>query len=151
MPTIEPLKMDSQDAYKQRIVTIPYNRQPRWGRMNVAEMFHHNTRYMEIPLETRTVKDRSNWLFRLIVKPLILSRMTFPKNVATIPELRVADLREVEEERKQLLIRVEEFTERVNTDPGKEVPNPLLGPLTLEQWSILAGKHLNHHLRQFGA
>ena len=30
-------------------------------------------------------------------------------------------------------------------------PHPFFGPLKPQQWAILMYKHLDHHLRQFGA
>jgi hypothetical protein len=150
MPKAKPLNTDTLQHYSRRIRQIPPDRRPLWGSMNVAENFAHNSRYFELVLEQRTTEDRSNWLFRTLVKPLMLGPMTFPRNVSTIPELSVASTEDAEAERKRLLSLMQEFCRRAEESPEHEVRNPLLGPLKLKQWAILAGKHLDHHLRQFG-
>jgi hypothetical protein len=72
------------------------------------------------------------------------------KNSPTVEDLVVQDERDVEVERTRLRNLIDRFVAN-----GPSVctthPHSFFGPLTPQQWSILMYKHLDHHLRQFGA
>ena len=70
------------------------------------------------------------------------------KNSPTDPKFRVLDERDFEPEQAELITLVKRFGESgaVTTDP-----HPFFGPMSSEEWDRLMWKHLDHHLRQFGA
>ena len=45
---------------------------------------------------------------------------------------------------------MERFVAEFETNPDRKTLSPLLGMITIRQWSRVHGVHNNHHLRQFG-
>lgn len=86
-----------------------------------------------------------------VVKPFVLrDDEPMRRNSPTSPDLLVADQRDLMKERERLCSRIDRFAAG-----GPAVctshPHPFFGRLTPEEWAILMYKHLDHHLRQFGA
>ena len=72
------------------------------------------------------------------------------RNAPTAPDFVITDERDMEQERTRLARLVDRFTaggRAACTTPT----HPFFGRLTPEQWAELMYKHLDHHLRQFGA
>lgn len=83
------------------------------------------------------------------IKHLILHVAPFPKGAPTAPELLVRGAGSVESIRGELIALVE----RIGTGPreGNGPVHPLFGRLTFREWGVATFKHMDHHLRQFGA
>jgi hypothetical protein len=64
--------------------------------------------------------------------------------------LRVNDERDLERERERLCGLIDRFA-AAGPEGCTAHPHPFFGPLTAEEWATLMYKHLDHHLRQFGA
>lgn len=60
------------------------------------------------------------------------------------------DARDLENERNHLLVLIDKFTAG-GPAACTTHPHGFFGKLTPDQWAILMYKHLDHHLRQFGA
>ncbi|MBL7731926.1 MAG: DUF1569 domain-containing protein [Chitinophagaceae bacterium] len=140
-------------AVKQEIVDriehlIPQS--PRqWGKMNVAQMLAHLQLPMGIALGTHTVKG--NWLMRLVL-PLFKSKLyddnPWKKGLPTDKSfIMTGSEKNFEAEKAKLLDMINRFTE-ANIKSEK---HPIFGHLTREQWSKATWKHIDHHLKQFGA
>jgi hypothetical protein len=67
----------------------------------------------------------------------------------TNPNFVVADEREFEKERKQLIALVQRFPQSGPSAITKEA-HPFFGKMNPQEWSTLQWNHLNHHLTQFG-
>jgi hypothetical protein len=52
-------------------------------------------------------------------------------------------------ERSRLIAAIESFASEGPMGCSR-YPHPFFGPLNPQQWAILAYKHVDHHLRQFG-
>jgi len=72
------------------------------------------------------------------------------KNAPTAPDLRIADERELATEKARLIRLIERF---VTGGPAGCTTNPhsFFGRMKPEEWAVLMYKHVDHHLRQFGA
>jgi hypothetical protein len=72
------------------------------------------------------------------------------RNSPTAPEMVVSDARDLERERERLLALLDRF---VAGGPAQctSHPHSFFGPMTPEECATLSYKHLDHHLRQFGA
>jgi hypothetical protein len=72
------------------------------------------------------------------------------RNAPTAPELRIADERELATERARLIRLIERFS---TGGPARCTTNPhsFFGRMTPDEWAVLMYKHVDHHLRQFGA
>jgi hypothetical protein len=72
------------------------------------------------------------------------------RNSPTSKELIIVDHRELDAERERLSGLIDRFaaTGAAGCTPH---PHAFFGPLTPDEWATLMYKHLDHHLRQFGA
>ena len=84
-----------------------------------------------------------------IIKPRALATPMRQGN-PTSPDLRIADVRDFETERKRLLGLIDRFAAG---GPGSvtKAPHPFFGPMTTDEWALQMWKHIDHHLRQFEA
>ena len=64
--------------------------------------------------------------------------------------MRVGDERDLETEKRRLARLIDRFA--ANGPSGCTThPHTFFGHLTPQEWAVLSYKHLDHHLRQFGA
>ena len=137
---------------KQRISLLRPDSAPRWGRMNAAQAVAHCTAGMELALgERRPPRMVIGRVLGPIVKPMAFrEEEPMRKNSPTVPGLIVDDERDLEVERERLSKIIDRFT--AAGPHGCTVhPHSFFGRLTPEEWSAWMYKHLDHHLRQFGA
>ena len=66
------------------------------------------------------------------------------------PNLLVTGDRDFERERQRLDALIQRFCEG-NEAACTSYPHTFFGPMTPREWAVLQYKHLDHHLRQFGA
>ena len=137
-----------------QLVTIPADRVPAWGKMNLQQMTEHLSRdafrvasgKVTFPLMTpeehvpkmheflRSGKSfRENTVNKLLPEeplPLVHQDMS-----AALDELQT---------------EIDYFFEVYQQEPGKKVINPSFGEMDFELQVLLLHKHAIHHLRQFG-
>lgn len=123
-----------------------------WGRMTAGQAVAHCA--MGVELALGDIRPPRMFLGRAIgglVKYLAL-RNDDPirRNAPTAPELVVADDRDFGAERARLTSLIGRFA--AGGPAGCTThPHSFFGRLTAEQWAVLMYKHVDHHLRQFGA
>lgn len=54
-----------------------------------------------------------------------------------------------EEERRLLIAAMHNFVEKLEANPNEKHVDPMLGPITLAQWSQIHILHCHHHFKQF--
>jgi len=119
-----------------------------WGKMNVAQMMAHCQMPMGVGLGVHKIpRSFVGRLFGSLIKPIIYNDKPFKKSLPTDKSFIMADPKDFAKEKEKLSSMIREFKEENITDS----PHPLFGKLTKEQWSKATWKHLDHHLRQFGA
>ena len=132
-----------------RINKLSPDSKAQWGKMNVAQMLAHCQMPMGIALGSHTIKG--NWLMKLILplfKKKLYDEKPFKQNLPTEKSfIMTGKSKDFETEKNQLLDLLNRFTD-ANMVSDK---HPVFGKLTKEQWSKATWKHLDHHLRQFGA
>jgi hypothetical protein len=140
---------------KKRILQVRPESQPQWGSLAVAETLAHCTAGFDMALgviQTKRASFPANLIGRLI-KPLVFrDDKPMRRNSPTAPELFLASATKVDfvSERSRLIAAVQGFADRGPAECTK-YPHPFFGPLNPQQWAILMYKHVDHHLRQFGA
>jgi len=141
----------ASDEILQRIDNLQPGRQRQWGKMDVAQMLAHCCITMEVAAG-RSFPPR-RFIGRIlgpIAKKSFVGERPFSKNSPTDPAFKVSTEREFMPERERLKQLVRDFHD------GQEAkctthPHPFFGPLTPKEWSRAMYKHLDHHMRQFGA
>ncbi len=138
---------------KTRLGKLEPHSKRQWGKMTAPQMLAHCTISMRWAAG-EAVPDKGPLPVRLIgslVKPLVF-RNDDPlrKNSPTAKSLIISDERDLVEERAKLSQLIDKFSAGGRSGCTKH-PHPFFGTMTPEQWAILMYKHLDHHLRQFGA
>lgn len=120
----------------------------RWGRMSVAQMLRHVGGGLKMATGDMAIPRREGPLRLFPIKQLIVLVLPFPRNAPTSPALISKEEFDFDGERANVRELLASFAKR-------DIPNwpehPAFGPLSREQWGVMAWKHLDHHLRQFGA
>lgn len=133
-----------------RVRSLSVSSTGRWGTMDVTAMLQHLRLSARMTLGELPVPSAKKRVFQVFpLKHLILYVFPFPKGAPTAPELKPSVAASLEEERAAVL----ELLERIGTGPreGAGPDHPLFGPLTWREWGVATYKHVDHHLRQFGA
>jgi hypothetical protein len=115
--------------------------------MDVAQMLAHLQAPLGVPLGKHTLKG--NFFFRLfapLIKKQLYSTTPYRRNLPTDKTFKIADQRDFEKEKAQLIDLINSFSE----DAIVNKVHPLFGKMTMQQWSNSNWKHLDHHLQQFG-
>lgn len=125
----------------------------QWGKMTVPQMLAHCSLSMQWALG-EVVPEKGPLPVRVmgrLVKPLVF-RNDDPmrKNSPTAKSLLVTDERDLVKERERLSGLIDKFAAEGAAGCTKN-PHSFFGKMTPEEWAILMYKHLDHHLRQFGA
>jgi hypothetical protein len=140
------------DEVKRRIAGLRPDSERQWGRMNAAQAVEHCSRGFELALGERL--PPRVFVGRIIggmVKAKVMADdEPLRRNSPTVKGLVVNDDRNLEAERRRLCEMVDRFVAAGPTGCTAH-PHSFFGRLTPEEWATLMYKHLDHHLRQFGA
>jgi hypothetical protein len=122
-----------------------------WGSMTAHEMFNHCTQLLEIATGERTLPDFSNLFTRSPLGRWLMIALPWPKGKINPPARMLDDeLAPFADERQRLVDTMRRFAVILKSDPHRLVQSPIAGSVTLAFMSKMQGKHLDHHLRQFG-
>lgn len=139
------------DEVISRIDMLQANSQRQWGKMDVAQMMAHCSAAMDMAAgRANPPRMLIGRLIGRMVKPIYTNDKPFAKNNPTDKTLVVSDQRDFLREQQQLKLKVRQFHEGGEAQCTRH-PHPFFGRLTPQEWSRGMYKHLDHHLRQFGA
>ena len=138
---------------KTRLGKLEPHSERLWGKMTVPQMLAHCSVSMQWAVG-EVVPEKGALPARLmgrLVKPMVFrNEDPLRKNSPTAKSLIVTDERDFGKEREQLSRLIDKFASRGVSGCTKN-PHSFFGKMTPEEWAILMYKHLDHHLRQFGA
>jgi hypothetical protein len=135
-----------------RINQLTPKSQAKWGKMNVSQMLAHLSVAYDLAYGITIPKYNPfmKLIMRTVIKKMVTNEKTYKPNGPTAPVFVVSDAREFENEKKRLLQNIETtLTHGAHYFEGRE--NVSFGKLTATEWNNMFYKHLDHHLRQFGA
>jgi Protein of unknown function (DUF1569) len=144
-------EQDTADEVMSRIDNLQPASLRQWGKMDVAQMLAHCSSTMD--MASGTLNPPRAFIGKLIgpfFKSMLTNEKPLGKNSPTDPQLVVADQRDFAREQEQLKLKLRQFYEGGESRCTRH-PHPFFGPLTPAAWSRGMYKHLDHHLRQFGA
>lgn len=149
MPTL--FAPADRDALLARLDALQPSSPRRWGTMTPAQALAHCAVPLEAaaglrPMEQKLLGKLLAWL----VKGKALGPEPFRTGSPTDPDFVVKDDRDLEAERARVKAAVAELIAR-GPEAAGAVAHSFFGRLSGEQWGVLMAKHLDHHLRQFGA
>jgi len=144
-------EQEAVDEVISRIGTLQPATQRQWGKMDVAQMMAHCSGALD--MAAGRLNPPRLFIGRLIgrlVKPIYSNEKPFSQNNPTDPKLVVSDQRDFRREQEQLKLKIQHFHDGGEAQCTRH-PHPFFGNLTPQEWSRGMYKHLDHHLRQFGA
>jgi len=141
------------DAPRTRILTrldaLEPSAERRWGKMNPDQMLHHIGSGLSCAIGELPCEPIVTPMLRHVARWIALYGPWPKENVPTAKEYLAVGTYDFEAERS----RVRQLVLRLAARPinGRWPAHPAFGPLSGRQWSLLQFRHVDHHLRQFGA
>lgn len=138
------------DAVTARIDSLTADTQPRWGKMDVAQMLAHCAEVQEVA-NGKELRN-SPWylkLFRGIIRRMVLSTKPYPRQSATHPQYVVASQEDFGQQKERLLQAIRSMHDQ-SPAKAEQIKHPLFGSMTADEKGWAMYKHLDHHLTQFG-
>ena len=142
---------DAVDEVISRIDKLQPAAQRQWGKMDVAQMMAHCSAALDMA-SGRLVRPRVliGRLIGSLIRPIYSNDKPLSRNSPTDKRLVISGPRDFSSEQEQLKARVRQFHQGGEAQCTKH-PHPFFGAITPHEWSTGMYKHLDHHLRQFGA
>ncbi|HEY2093983.1 MAG TPA: DUF1569 domain-containing protein [Thermoanaerobaculia bacterium] len=140
-----------RSALEGRIRALGPDNRRLWGKMSAAQAMCHCGRPLETAIGEKPMKQA--FIGKIImpfIRKTIFSEKPFGKSAPTDPTFVVADERELNAERDQLLTLIDRFVQR-GPDAARKETHSFFGKLSGAEWGQLMYKHIDHHLQQFGA
>jgi len=133
----------------ERLRRVDPETKPRWGRMNAAQMAAHLNDAIRMASGDLAVRSVGTPLRYPPLKQLVIYLAPIPKGVPTARELIArVDRAQWAEESAAFPGLLERFAVR---GPSAPMPDhPAFGRMSARAWGVLAYRHADHHLRQFG-
>ena len=136
-------------AFLQRVKKLTADTKPGWGKFHAAAMLAHLNDSYRMCTGELPVKSKNLPLRYTPIKQLVIYVLPFPKGAPTAPELLARG------DAAQLTIEQAAFralATRVAAKPATDSwpDHPAFGTLSHKAWGVLAWRHTDHHLRQFG-
>jgi len=131
-----------------RVSRLTPDRQPLWGRMNAGQVQTHLADQLRSGLGDLACRSKGGPFRYFPLRELIIYLLPWPKGVPTAPELLSTTPAEFAGDQKALTQLIERFGARKPGEPWGE--HPAFGRISRRAWGVLAWRHLDHHLRQFG-
>ena len=136
----------------RRVESLQPGAERQWGKMTVAQALEHTARALEMaagkkPSHQAFLGKMIGWIFR---KDFVGDK-PFGRNAPTGPEFVVLDREpDFHRTRDRVKTLLNEFHARGEKGCDGNV-HGFFGKLTGAEWGVTQYKHLDHHLRQFGA
>lgn len=131
-----------------RIDRLSADRAPLWGKMDAGRMIVHLAAQLHAGLGELACAPKKTPLNNWLMRRLIIYVIPWPKGSPTAPEFLAQPSATWDEDVSALRSAIARFGARRPEDAWP--PHPAFGPLTGRMWGVLAWRHLDHHLRQFG-
>lgn len=141
--------INTHNKVVDRVQSLIESSEAQWGRMSVDQMLHHCQGPLHIILEKNTYGLKPSWFAKTFFKKSMYSDKLWKKNLPTLKAFRETESYDFEEEKGKLLDLINELG--THRDKSEWQEHPTFGYFTPEQWGKMHYKHLDHHLRQFGA
>lgn len=135
----------------QRIEALSIETQPRWGKMNAAQMLAHLNVAYDIAYDRIQVKNNAlmRFLLKSMVKKMVVSEKPYKQNGPTSKAFLISSEKNFETEKKKLIENIKATEEKGEVYFEGKI-NQSFGKLTSKEWSNMFQKHMDHHFNQFG-
>ena len=135
-------------ALRSRLEALQPNAPRQWGEMTVDQMLRHLNIAIGATLGQGDIKPALPAIPGPIFRFVALN-LPWKKGLPTHPDFCVGDRCDFDAEKTRCLTLLEEFASKPVDSAWPD--SPLFGRVTGEFNSRLQAKHIDHHLKQFGA
>lgn len=149
-----PKSLFNQEDYNEicsRLAKLTSESPRQWGKMDHAQMLAHCVVGLKTPLNhTKQPRKLISYLIGGLIKKSLVSPEPYKQGLPTAKDFVITGQREFDKEKQEL----QDFLKRFHEAGEKGMtphPHPFFGPMAPEEWGYSQYKHLDHHLRQFGA
>jgi hypothetical protein len=132
-----------------RVGRLAPDRRAAWGRFTAPKMVCHLAESLKMAMGDLKVPPKQSPLRYPPLKQLIVYVAPFPKGVPTAPELLARAPREWRDDVADVRSLLELAAASRTTDTWPQ--HPAFGKLSTRAWGVLIYRHMDHHLKQFGA
>jgi hypothetical protein len=132
-----------------RIERLDPSRPAAWGRMSCPQMVSHLIDALRMAFGELPVQSKRLPLRYTPIKQLVIYLLPFPKGAPTAPELLARSPAEWAADRARLAEQIGRWQGLSADFAWPE--HPAFGVLSRRAWGVLGYRHIDHHLRQFGA
>lgn len=150
LPNIFSKEVSEQIIHRINVLTPDTPR--LWGKMNVSQMLAHCNVAYELVYENK--HPEPNFFMKFILKTFVKSKTTsevpYKPSMPTGPAFIIKDEKDFEAEKARLISHILKTQELGGTHFDQK-ESPGFGRLTTLEWNNMFYKHLDHHLKQFGA
>jgi hypothetical protein len=140
---------EARRELNDRVGAVAWDRSAEWGKFTAPKMICHLAESLRMAMGDLTVKPKRLPIRYPPLKQLIIYVAPFPKGAPTAPELLArapSDWAHDVADVQALLARAGSAR---TTDTWPE--HPAFGKLSTRAWGVLIYRHMDHHLKQFGA
>lgn len=142
--------IETENEIIARIKTLTPENKALWGKMNVYQMVKHCTLCEDMYLGKLKIKRVfiGKLIGGMVLKQVLKDDKPFSKGSPTSKLLTTTvDSGDLEQQKSEWINRIREY----KNYQEQNFVHPFFGPMTKEQIGYLDYKHIDHHLRQFGA
>lgn len=138
-------------AMLRRIHALRPDSRALWGKMGVAQALAHCQASLRVASgEIKLRRGLIGFLFGGLAKKKLNGNEPFKRGLPTCKPFLVRDARDFAIEKANLIALLQRF-QNGGADGITRAPHPFFGKMSTAEWETLQWKHLDHHLRQFGA
>ncbi|MBB6110550.1 DUF1569 domain-containing protein [Mucilaginibacter lappiensis] len=140
---------ETRDELINRVNSLNIDSKAQWGKMNVYQMVKHCTLWEDMMQGRQKYKRPfiSHLFGKIALRSVMKDESPLRRNTPTLPELRISGDGDMFPERTKWISKIQDYAHF--SDPG--LIHPFFGTMTEEQIGYMVYKHVDHHLRQFGA
>lgn len=140
---------DDREELLTRLAKLTPHSPARWGKMTATQMLAHLSDPLRGAMGEIKVAPQSGPFGLFPLKQLIIYVLPFPKSAPAAPEFIHQEKGDWDKYLADFHATLNRFVAR-GPDARFE-PHPAFKKLSGEAWAILSWRHIDHHLKQFGA
>jgi hypothetical protein len=147
------LDADHAQALLARLEKLAASNKPRWGTFSAHQAICHLAEPVRIALGEKQAAQLASPLARPGLAQFVTWIAPWPKSAPTVPEFLPGKGMTSPTEFERDLQTLVSLLHRFSVWPANHnyAPSPVFGRLSNRAWGRLMWRHMDHHLRQFGA
>ena len=140
---------ETRRELSDRVGAVAWDRRAEWGKFSAPKMVCHLADSLKMAMGDLKVPAKRLPIRYPPLKQFIIYLAPFPRSAPTAPELLVRAPREWAND----IADVQDLLARAGSARTTATwpEHPAFGKLSKRAWGVLIYRHMDHHLRQFGA